>query len=50
MPTMPISRRRLLTGALAATAIIPLRNAVGFWDAADAAEVVSASEGKLSQG
>ena len=44
----PISRRRLLTGALAATAIIPLRNAAGFWNPAGAADV-SASEGKLSK-
>ena len=51
MPSMTpfaISRRRLLTGALATTAIIPLRNSVGFWDGA-AASGVSAAEGKLNQ-
>jgi hypothetical protein len=42
-----IGRRRLLTGALASTAIIPLRNSVGFWNAADASEV--SSTGRLNR-
>jgi hypothetical protein len=45
---MSLSRRRLLTGALATTAIIPLRNSMGIWDAADASGM-SATGRKLTK-